>query len=292
MSSRTPAEIVTAYSEAGEHKAERSVGRQFVLAILAGVFIAFGAVAANTGAHAIGNVSAAKIVSGLLFAFGLGIVMITGAELFTGNVMIVGSVLDRRTTAGRMLRNWAVVYAGNFVGALAVAAAIVASGQLGLSSGGLAVYTMKVAAGKIAHPFGEAFLLGILCNVLVCTAVLCSMSASDTLGRFAGAYIPVVFFVIAGFEHSIANMYYIPAGILAARVPEYAALAGQAGVAVDTLTWGGFAGNIVPVTLGNIVGGLAIALAMRAGHQERHAPVAALPAASGGADLVPRERAS
>jgi formate/nitrite transporter len=258
-----PTEIAASYAEAGKKKAERPVGQTLPLAILAGLLIAFGGAVTNTAAHSVANVSAARIVCGLLFPFGLGIVMLLGAELFTGNCMLQISVLERKATAGKMLRNWFVAYFGNFAGALLLAAGCAYSGQMDYSAGGLAVYTIRLAAAKCSIPFPSGVALGFFCNVLVCAGVLCSLSAKDTGGRILGAYIPVAFFVICGFEHSVANMYYIPAGLFAVGVPKYAQLAAEAGIDATMLTWGNFiARNLLPVTLGNMLGGAAIGLAM------------------------------
>jgi formate/nitrite transporter len=270
MNSLSPAEIVQSYAEAGQKKTECSFWKLFLRAVLAGALVAFGAAVTNTAVHSIANVSAARIISGLLFPFGLGMVMLLGAELFTGNCMIPISVLEGKTTAARMLYNWGVVYLGNFFGALLLAAGCAYFGQMNYSGGGLAVYTIQVAAGKSAIPFFSGVALGFFCNVLVCAGVFCSLSARDTAGRIMGAYIPVAFFVICGFEHCIANMYYIPAGLFAMTVPEYARLAAEAGVDAVALTWGGFfLGNLIPVTLGNILGGAGFGLAMWASQLRR-----------------------
>jgi formate/nitrite transporter len=262
-----PTEMAASYAEAGKKKAERPIGQTLLLAILAGLLIAFAGAAANTAAHSVANVSAARIASGLLFPFGLAMVMLLGAELFTGNCMLPISVLERKTTAGKMLRNWAVAYIGNFVGALPLAAGCAYFGQMDYSAGGLAVYTIKLAAGKCAISFPSGVALGFFCNVLVCAGVLCGLSAKDTAGRVLGAYMPVAFFVICGFEHSVANMYYIPAGLFAIGVPKYARLAAEAGVDATMLTWGSFfARNLLPVTLGNMLGGAAMGLAMWSAH--------------------------
>lgn len=263
MNMFSPAEIAQSYCAAGKTKAERTLGKMFVLAVLAGFIIAIGAVFSNTAAHSIGSVGPARLISGLLFAFGLPLVMLTGAELFTGNTLICITVADKKTTLLKMLRNWLVVYLGNFVASLLVAAGCAFFGQLNYSSGGLAVYTIKVAAAKCALPFGNALVLGIFCNVLVCMGVLASLSAKDTTGKVIGAFMPVAIFVTAGFEHSVANMYYIPAGIFANMVPEYAQLAAAAGINTAGLTWGNMlAVNLLPVTLGNIIGGVALGLVM------------------------------
>ena len=195
----------------------------------------------------------------LLFPFGLAMVVLTGGELFTGNTLISLSVLDRQTTVGKMLRNWLLVYLGNFIGALLTAAGCAFSGQLNYSAGGLALFTMKLAAGKCGLAFGSALVLGVFCNVLVTVGVLLSLSAKDLPGRVLGAYLPVSFFVICGFEHSVANLFYIPAGLFAKSIPAYAALAADAGLDLSGLTWSGFAiGNLLPVTLGNIIGGVLV----------------------------------
>ena len=255
----TPAEFTENYAEAGVKKASLPVGKMLLLGILAGFLIAMGGATASTASHAIPNAGLAKMVSGLLFPFGLAMVILTGAELFTGNVLINISVFEGKTGFASMLRNWFWVYIGNFCGALLVAAGVAFLGCLNLSGGGFAVSTMKVAAAKSSLPFMTAVGLGFFCNVLVTVGVLISLGSKDTIGRFIGAYMPVAFFVICGFEHSIANMYYVPAGIFAASNPAYQALAVKAGVNLANVTWGSFfMGNLLPVTIGNILGGLAV----------------------------------
>ena len=220
-----------------------------VSGVLAGAIIAAAATASNTAVYGISDTWTLRTICALLFPFGLGLVIVTGSELFTGNCMLPVALLDRRGTVGQMLRNWVLVYAGNLLGALLVAGLCVFCGQLDYSSGALAVYTIRVGAAKCALPFGNAFGLGILCNFLVCLGVVAANSAKDTAGRLMGAYLPVCFFVLCGFEHSIANLYYIGAALLAAAVPEYAAQAAEAGVNLSTLTLAGAAANLVPVTL-------------------------------------------
>ena len=279
----TPAEFTENYAQAGVKKASLPVGKMLLLGMLAGFLIAMGGATASTASHAIPNAGLAKMVSGLLFPFGLAMVILTpnaglakmvsgllfpfglamviltGAELFTGNVLINISVFEGKTGFGSMLRNWVWVYIGNFCGAILVAAGMAFLGCLNLSGGGFAVSAIKVAAAKNSIPFLTAVGLGFFCNVLVTIGVLISLGSKDTIGRFIGAYMPVAFFVICGFEHSIANMYYVPAGIFAASNPAYQALAVQAGVNLANVSWGSFVmGNLLPVTLGNILGGLAI----------------------------------
>lgn len=253
----TPRECAANYADAGPHKARMPMGKLILLAVLAGFFIAMAGAVTNTAAHSISNVGIARIVCGLLFPFGLAMVILTGSELFTGNTLMVISLLDRQISLPGMLRNWLAVYMGNTIGAMLVAAACAFCGQMNYSGGELAVFTMKLAASKCALPPINALVLGILCNILVTSGVLLSLSAKDLAGRVLGAYLPVAFFVICGFEHCIANLYYIPAGLFAQMVPAYAELAANAGADLSALTWGNFLlRNLLPVTAGNILGGI------------------------------------
>jgi len=160
-----------------------------------------------------------------------------------------------------MAKNLVIVYLGNLIGSIVIAALCAFFGQLGLSDGALAAYTIKVAAQKCAIPFANAIVLGILCNFLVCTAVMITLCAKDVVGKVLGAFIPITMFVICGFEHCVANMYYIPAGIFALINPSYAQAAVDAGVNISPLTVGSFLlNNLLPVTIGNIIGGVLYAL--------------------------------
>ena len=253
-------QFVESYYTIGYGKTQSKAWRTFVLGILAGFLIAMGGVVTNTASHAITNPSVAKIVCGLLFPFGLVMVILMGAELFTGNVLITIPVLGKKATLKGMLKNWGLVYCGNFVGSVLTSSCCAYFGQMNLNNGALAVATMKTAAAKCSLGFGNAFVLGIFCNILVCIAVMQALSSKETIGRFIGAYVPIAFFVIAGFEHSVANMFYITAGLFAKTVPAYAQLAAEAGLDLTNLTWGSFLlNNLLPVTLGNIVGGLLVA---------------------------------
>ena len=260
MNMFTPAEVTANYSAAVRVKTTLSVGRMLVLGVLAGMCIAFAGAAANTAVFAVENPGLAKLISGLVFPFGLAMVILTGAELFTGNCLIPISVLDGEARLGGMLKNWLFVYMGNFAGSLLVASACAFSGQLGCGGGALAAYTIKVAAAKCGLDFGKAVLLGVCCNVLVTIAVLQAMTARDTAGKVAGTYLPICLFVVCGFEHSVADMFYVPAGLFAASVQDYAQKAAQAGTDMSALSWGGFLSrNLLPVTIGNIIGGVFVA---------------------------------
>lgn len=259
----SPKELTAAYAASGADKCKKSGGTLFLLAILAGMFIALGCASTNTASFGVTDVGLGRTLCGLLFPFGLCMVIVTGAELFTGNSLIVISLLDQQCTLRAMLRNWCLVYLGNFVGAGLVAAGCVAFGQLNYGSGALAVYTIKIAVNKgLLSPL-SAVGLGFFCNLLVCMGVLMAMAAKDMAGRLMGAFIPVSYFIICGFEHCVANMYYLTAGYLAAATPAYAAQAIQAGIDLSSLTMHNFLlGNLLPVTIGNVLGGGALGASM------------------------------
>ncbi|MBQ6971356.1 MAG: formate/nitrite transporter family protein [Synergistaceae bacterium] len=259
MSYLTPSEIADFTVNAGVKKANLTASSQLILGILAGAYIAFGAQAANMATHTITDAAAAKFLGGLIFPAGLMLVLMAGAELFTGNSLMILALCERRITLVQLLRSWIVVYAGNLIGGVLVALLISRSGQLGYTGGLLGAVTIKAAAGKTALPFLNAFVLGILCNWLVCLAVWTSFGAKDGISKAACVFFPVWVFIASGFEHSVANMYYIAAGIFAKCNPSFVSKALEAGVSqssIDGLNWSTmFTGNLVPVTLGNIVGG-------------------------------------
>lgn len=266
----TPAEFVGSYALIGQKKTTSPAVKLLLLGILAGFLIGMGAAVTNTAGHALTNPAICKVVSGLLFPFGLIMVILTGAELFTGNCLITISVLEKKADWLGMLRNWLYVYVGNFIGSVLLAAALAFSGQMNIGNNGVAVYTMKVAAGKCALTFGDAVVLGVLCNILVCIAVMQAISSKNTIGKAIGAYLPIAFFVICGFEHSIANMTYITAGLFAKMVPAYTDAAAAAGLDISGLTWGSFLlKNLLPVTLGNILGGCGYAALVWGAHGVR-----------------------
>ncbi len=269
----TPLEFVESYALIGQKKTKTPWLKLLVLGILAGFFIGMGATVTDTAGATLTSASVGKIVSGLLFPFGLIMVILTGSELFTGNCLITISCLEKKADLAGMLRNWLFVYVGNLIGSLLLAAADAFSGMMNLGGNAVAVNAMKVASGKCALTFGDAFVLGILCNILVCVAVMQALSSKTTVGRALGAYLPIAFFVIAGFEHSVANMTYISMGLFAKMVPAYTESAAAAGLDLSALTWGNFfLKNLLPVTLGNIVGGCGYAAAVWFGHAYGRAP--------------------
>lgn len=259
----TARELIESYSKAGAAKTELPVLKMLILGLLAGIFIAFGALASNTASFSITNVGLARMISGLIFAFGLGIVILLGTELFTGNCLIIISVLDRQAKLPGMLKNLFFVYLGNFIGGVLIAYFCSVSGQFNYSDNALAVYTIRIASDKCDISFMAALIKGILCNILVSVGVLQSLTAKDTIGRIIGAFSPVFLFVICGFEHSIANMFYVPSGLFSLNVPEYADSVMAANLNISSLTWGNFiTNNLLPVTVGNIIGGITVGILM------------------------------
>ena len=251
-----PAEMARRAEYLGARKAEASALSTFTLAILAGAFISLGAVFATTvaaGASAVLPFGVARLLVGLVFSLGLILVTVGGAELFTGNNLIVMAWASRKVTTRGMLRNWAIVYAGNLIGALGTAVLILISRQYTFGDGAVGVAALAIAKAKVGLGFVEAFSLGILCNALVCLAVWLTYSARSTVDKIASVIFPITAFVAAGFEHSIANMYFIPIALLIQDF-DPAFMAGS-GVETAGLTWVAFVANLVPVTLGNVIGG-------------------------------------
>ncbi len=255
----TPAVVAENYISVGIGKVRLHSGKMFLFAVMAGAFIALAGIGSAAASCQVTVPSVAKLITACVFPGGLMMVLLAGSELFTGNCLLVIPLLSKKIRILEMLRNWGIVYAGNFVGALLVAALAVFSHQLSSFSGAMAMSALNTAIAKCSLTFGDAFLRGIACNFLVCIAVWISFAAKDVVGKIVGLYFPILLFVISGFEHSIANMFYGPVGILAKSVPEYAQLAADAGVDISVLTWGNFlTQNLLPVTLGNIIGGLLV----------------------------------
>jgi formate transporter len=254
-----PAEMATRAEYLGVQKAETGILKTFALAILAGGFIAMGSVFATTTAAGTGSMpfGAAKLMTGFVFCLGLVLVVVAGAELFTGNNLIVMAWASRKVSTRKLLRNWTIVYGGNFVGSVGMAALVFLSGQYTFGGGAVGETALKIAAGKVELGFIQAVSLGTLCNTLVCLAVWLTFSARTTVDKIAAIIFPVTAFVAAGFEHSIANMYFIPFGLMIKQFdPNFVV---QSGVDVSTLTWGTFLlNNLLPVTIGNIIGGAAL----------------------------------
>lgn len=255
-----PAEITDYVIATAQDKAGGSFQKLFLLGILAGAFIAFAAEGSNMAAFNLfaepTTYGLGKALAGVVFGTGLMMVVLAGGELFTGNTLILAAVLDRKVSAGRMLRNWVIVYAGNFVGSMLIAYMMVNSGLFGSGADMLGAVTVKIAAYKVNLDFLQAFYLGIMCNWLVCLAVWISYGAETMTGKIFSIFFPIWLFITSGFEHSIANMYYIPAGIMAKSNAAFAELSHLTPQVLESLNWSSFVvHNLIPVTLGNIVGG-------------------------------------
>lgn len=250
------AEVAANYCAGGKAKTQMPWGKMILLAVLAGAFIGLGGVGATTAAVSVAQPSLGKFLGACIFPGGLTMVILTGSELFTGNCLLAIPLAQREIRLPGMLRNWVIVYIGNLIGGLLVAAGIVFSHQTDLFGNGMAVSVISTAAAKCSLSFGDAFVRGIFCNFLVCIAVWIALAAKDVAGKIVGLFFPIMIFVLCGFEHSVANMYYISAGLFAKMNAGYAQAAADAGIDMSVLTWGNFFGkNLLPVTLGNIVGG-------------------------------------
>jgi formate/nitrite transporter len=229
--------------------------------VLAGAFIALGAVFSTTvAAGAAGSLpyGLTRLLVGVVFSLGLILVVVGGAELFTGNNLIVMGWASGKVSTAALLRNWCIVYTGNFAGAMATAVLMFLSGQYQFGNGGLGAAALGTAQAKAGLGFGQAVVLGILCNGLVCLAVWLTYSCRSTADKILAIIPPISAFVAAGFEHSIANMYFIPIGLFikAAAPASFWSSLGKSASDYPDLTWSGFFfGNLLPVTLGNIVGG-------------------------------------
>jgi formate transporter len=252
-----PADVARKAASVGAAKATMSALDVFVLAVLAGAFIALGAAFATTVGSGGADVpyGVLRLLVGLAFTLGLILVVVAGAELFTGNNLIVMAWADRRVSSGHLLRNWALVYAGNFVGAFATAVLVFLSRQYTFGGGQVGVTALSIAAAKTDLGFGQAIVLGLLCNALVCLAVWLTYGAHTTADKILAVIPPIAAFVALGFEHSVANMYFIPVALLIKSDDSW--VAGATGVPdLSGLTWGSFlVDNLLPVTMGNIVGG-------------------------------------
>lgn len=273
-----PAEMARRAEYIGVRKAEMPIGKMFTLSVLAGAFIALGAIFATTvsaGGMTIstpdGTTFSAswpygvmRLLSGLVFSLGLILVVVGGAELFTGNNLIVMAWASGKVTTRALLRNWFIVYLGNFVGAFGTALLNFLSRQYLFGKDAIGITALNIAASKSSLNFWQAVALGILCNALVCLAVWLTFSARSTLDKIASIIFPITAFVAAGFEHSIANMYFIPFGLLIKMFdPVFMARVGEKVAQLENLTWQNFLiHNLLPVTLGNIIGGAVLVAAI------------------------------
>ena len=254
-----PADMAAKAEQIGVTKAHLPLRRLVPLGVLAGAFIALGAnfstvVTAGTGL----DPGVSRLLGGVVFSLGLILVVVSGAELFTGNTLIVMAYASRRVTVAALLRNWLIVYVSNFVGAAATALLVFASGRLSAGDGAVGLRALRIGEAKGAVDFGEAVVSGVLANCLVCLAVWMTLSARTLVDKVVVIVPPVAAFVAAGFEHSVANMYFLPAAMTQkAWAPDgFWASTQTASTDFPHLTWYDFLiGNLLPVTIGNIIGG-------------------------------------
>ena len=255
-----PAEIAEKAEAVGAEKTRLDAVTLAVLAVLAGAFIALGALFATTvlaGAHGAVPYGISHFLAGLAFSLGLILVVVGGAELFTGNTLMVMAWAGGKVGLAEMLRAWAIIYVGNLVGAVATALLALLAGQYLLADGEIGARALAIAETKATLPFGRALFLGVLCNVLVCLAVWLALGARSTSDKILAILFPVAAFVAAGFEHSVANMYFIPFGLFIRLWAPASFWTGIGATPADyaDITWLGLVANLVPVTIGNIVGG-------------------------------------
>ena len=203
----SPAEIASLVSKSGVTKSMLSLPKMILLGLMAGAFIAFGGAASDVAMHGVADVGLARVVAGVIFPVGLMLVVFTGSELFTGNCLMIIPTLEKKIKVASMLRNLVTVYISNFVGAMIIDLLIFFSGQLNYSNGGLGAFTIKVALAKTTINPVTAIISGILCNILVCLAIVMATGATDAIGKIFGVFFPICAFVVCGFEHCVANMF-------------------------------------------------------------------------------------
>jgi formate/nitrite transporter len=252
-----PAEMAVRAEGIGMRKAAMPFWTVLTLAILAGAFIALGAIFSTTVAAGLSGVvpfGIARLLVGIAFCLGLILVVVGGAELFTGNNLIVMAWAGGKVSTLALARNWTIVYLGNFVGSIGTALLMFFTRQYTFGGGAVGVAALGIANGKVQLGWVQAVFLGIMCNVLVCLAVWMTYSARSTIDKIFAIVFPISAFVAASFEHSVANMYFIPMGLL---IKEFdATYTASTGLALENLTWPNFlVNNLLPVTIGNIIGG-------------------------------------
>ena len=257
----TIAQVLKGNIDTEVKRAKMSIGRLLLFGIMAGMFIALGASASSVAMHSTAGVGLSRFIGGCIFPIGLMLIVFLGGELFTGDCLIILGIFDKKVRVLSALKVLVLVWAANLVGAVVIALLVFASGQLGYTNGLLGAFTIKVALGKATMSFGSAFTSGILCNIFVCGAVLMASAAKDAGGKIWAMFFPIMAFVVSGYEHCVANMYYIPAGILAASNETYRQVAmetyGFSAQQLEALDWKHFfVDSSIPVTLGNMVGGM------------------------------------
>ena len=277
----TPEEIAAQVVRAGFGKARAMLASTVVLAMMAGAFVALGGMLTSTiAAQSTLGAGPTRLIMGLGLTMGLFFVVVTGAELFTGNNLMVMSVLSRTILARQLARNWVLVYVGNLIGALVIVVLVFYSRWWEQGDLSFSVFSLASANDKVNLPFEIAFLRGIVANMLVCLGVWMATAGRTVTDKLLAVFLPVTAFVAGGFEHSVANMFFLPFGALVAADADALAAAGLTAADVSRLDLAGIVQNLVAVTLGNIVGGVVVGLADWTVHLRRRA-VAAAAAAKG-----------
>ena len=274
-----PAEMAVRAEEIGVRKAGMAWLPLFTLSVLAGAFISLGAVFATTvlaGSMSVTSPDGSlaftsglpygvhRLLAGIVFCLGLIMVVVGGAELFTGNNLIVMAWASGKVAGRALLRNWGIVYLGNFAGAVATAGLMYLTGQHAFGADAVGIAALRIGVAKVQYGFVQALALGVMCNALVCMAIWLSYSARSTIDKIAAILFPITAFVAAGFEHSIANMYFIPFALLIKYLdPDFVARLADRVPGLEALTWRAFfVDNLLPVTLGNIIGGAVLVAAV------------------------------
>lgn len=258
MAFAPPPEVALNVVDASVNRSKMSVPNMILLGLLAGAFISIGAQGSTMASHDVTalGIGFQQFLKGSVFSVGLMLVVNCGAELFTGNVLMWMAWLDRRITTGALLRSWGWVLAANLVGAVGYAWLMSLTGLFNFNNAQLGVSALATAVTKVNLTWTEAFVRGILCNWLVGLAVWMTFASKDVISKIASCYIPVMMFVMSGFEHSVANFYYLPAGWFAKQNAAVVAAA-NLGAKVDTLTWSSIiVNNWIPVVLGNVLGSM------------------------------------
>ena len=258
---KSPSEFLEGNIKTEVKRVNMPIFKLVLLGILAGMFIAGGAAASNVAMHNISNVGLARLVAGVIFPVGLMMIVLVGGELFTGDWLLILGIMDKKYNVLQAIKVLVIVFITNLLGSVIIAFIVYESGQFNYTDGLLGAFTIKVALSKTGLSFTNAFCSGILCNIFVCLAVLMAASSKQVSGKILGIFFPIMAFVVSGYEHCVANMYYIPAGIIAKMNDSYVAKAKDAynftdakldGLNIKTF----FVDNLIPVTLGNIVGGM------------------------------------
>ena len=259
IDSLLPPEMAHKAESVGVSKANMSTSKTLVLAVLAGAFIAFGSVFFTTvTAASTMSYGMTRFIGGISFSLGLVLIIVGGAELFTGNNLIVMAWANKKISTSQLIKNWVLVYIGNMAGALFIAFLMFFSSQYSFAFGAVGINMLNIAKAKCELGFLQAIMLGILCNILVCLAVWLCFSSQSVSGKIVSILFPITAFVASGFEHSIANMYFIPEAILVLDHGDekFLALVNRSSENYESVSWSNYLlNNLLPVTIGNIIGG-------------------------------------